>query len=328
MKHDVFQAVSPALPEIIQFVIYLLVFPLWAKWLVTSPMPTKYWNQELLSRRQTFQRNVFFVVFSTRTFLLGPLSPPRWDVKLERSRTSGIFLDFFQVFVNSKKDSGRWFIFEIWSNQLLPSQVITCRLHLSLPSKTIWSLHGSMTFLPRPIEMTPIPSSVDSCNYSCVSSGSLLAHAGNTEVAFEVGLTLNDPKLVDENIHAVARLSKLGDSLCPKLDKTWKTTGYSYSVCCFVRQDDDSPRIIDSWYLLQKEQYIFCHCLQLFQPRFIGENILGALKDNPGLMAEVYPVLLASENFQDEMIQQLFQPKVGLFTYKTINKKNQCLKTD
>ena len=34
----------------------------------------------------------------------------------------------------------------------------------------------------RPIEMTSIPNSPDSCNYSCVSSGSLLAHAGNTEV--------------------------------------------------------------------------------------------------------------------------------------------------
>ena len=34
----------------------------------------------------------------------------------------------------------------------------------------------------RPIEMTSIPSSPDSCNYSCVASGALRAHAGNTEV--------------------------------------------------------------------------------------------------------------------------------------------------
>ena len=40
----------------------------------------------------------------------------------------------------------------------------------------------------RPIEMTSIPSSPDSCNYSCVSSGSLLAHAGNTEVPEKGGV--------------------------------------------------------------------------------------------------------------------------------------------
>ena len=32
--------------EICQFLIYLLIFPLWAKWLVTSPMPTQYWHQD------------------------------------------------------------------------------------------------------------------------------------------------------------------------------------------------------------------------------------------------------------------------------------------
>lgn len=34
---------------ICQFVLYLLVFPLWAKWLVTSPMPTENWNQDFPS---------------------------------------------------------------------------------------------------------------------------------------------------------------------------------------------------------------------------------------------------------------------------------------
>lgn len=38
--------------EICQFVIYLLIFPLWAKWLVTSPMPTEYWNQARNSRAE------------------------------------------------------------------------------------------------------------------------------------------------------------------------------------------------------------------------------------------------------------------------------------
>lgn len=107
---------------IIQFVIYLLIFPLWAKWLVTSPMPTKYWNQDF----------------------------PPWPV---------------------------------------------------IPSAAGRAIGAQEAF--RPIEMTSIPSSPDSCNYSCVSSGALRAHAGNTEVAFEVGLTLNDPNLVDKNIHAV-----------------------------------------------------------------------------------------------------------------------------
>eukprot|EP00913_Durusdinium_trenchii_P026740 g25083.t1 len=107
---------------ICQFVIYLLIFPLWAKWLVTSPMPTEYWNQAF----------------------------PAWPV---------------------------------------------------IPTGGGRAIGENEHF--RPIEITPIPSTPESCNYSCVANGAQLNHAGDTEVAFEVGLTLNDPKLSDKNIHAV-----------------------------------------------------------------------------------------------------------------------------
>lgn len=34
----------------------------------------------------------------------------------------------------------------------------------------------------RPIEITPIPTSADSCNYSCVNNGPQTVHAGSTQV--------------------------------------------------------------------------------------------------------------------------------------------------
>lgn len=107
---------------IIQFILYLLVFPLWAKWLVTSPMPTKYWNEDF----------------------------PSWPV---------------------------------------------------IPTASGRAIGENEDF--RPIEITPIPTSADSCNYSCVNNGPQTVHAGSTQVAFEVGLTLNDPKLSDKHIHNV-----------------------------------------------------------------------------------------------------------------------------
>eukprot|EP00434_Breviolum_minutum_P034766 symbB.v1.2.030777.t1/scaffold3490.1/size55558/5 len=94
---------------IIQFILYLLVFPLWAKWLVTSPMPTKYWNEDF----------------------------PSWPV---------------------------------------------------IPTASGRAIGENEDF---------------SCNYSCVNNGPQTVHAGSTQVAFEVGLTLNDPKLSDKHIHNV-----------------------------------------------------------------------------------------------------------------------------
>ncbi|CAJ1350502.1 unnamed protein product [Effrenium voratum] len=103
---------------ICQFFIWLLVFPLWAKWLVTSPMPTRYWNQDY----------------------------PSWPV-------------------------------------------------LPTAAGRAVALSGGK----RPIEITPIPSSGESCNYSCVASGEHTL----TQVAFEVGLTLNDPELLEKGLHVV-----------------------------------------------------------------------------------------------------------------------------
>ncbi|CAK9040046.1 Uncharacterized protein SCF082_LOCUS23361 [Durusdinium trenchii] len=85
---------------ICQFVIYLLIFPLWAKWLVTSPMPTEYWNQAF----------------------------PAWPV---------------------------------------------------IPTGGGRAIGENEHF--RPIEITPIPSTPESCNYSCVANGAQLNHAGDTE---------------------------------------------------------------------------------------------------------------------------------------------------
>eukprot|EP00930_Biecheleria_cincta_P037267 TRINITY_DN2555_c0_g1_i3.p1 TRINITY_DN2555_c0_g1~~TRINITY_DN2555_c0_g1_i3.p1 ORF type:complete len:1469 (-),score=249.07 TRINITY_DN2555_c0_g1_i3:284-4690(-) len=100
-----------------QFLIFMVVFPLWAKWLVTSPMPTQYWHDTY----------------------------PKWPA-----------------------------IGAVGGHELALNSV-------------------------NPIQMSAIPQTPDSCNYSCSSWRGFRT----AEMNFQVSLTLNDSMLSKAYAHTV-----------------------------------------------------------------------------------------------------------------------------
>eukprot|EP00931_Biecheleriopsis_adriatica_P087894 TRINITY_DN622_c0_g1_i3.p1 TRINITY_DN622_c0_g1~~TRINITY_DN622_c0_g1_i3.p1 ORF type:complete len:1537 (-),score=270.87 TRINITY_DN622_c0_g1_i3:83-4609(-) len=102
-----------------QFLCFMVVFPLWTKWLVTNPMPTQYWHEEY----------------------------PKWPA-----------------------------IAAIGGQEL-----------------------AAESPLNYPIEMSPIPTSPESCNYSC----SAWRGFRTAEMNFRVSLALNDSVLTKGYAHTV-----------------------------------------------------------------------------------------------------------------------------